>query len=236
MPSTTYNFQVQAGDGDGQWTTDGPTVSVTTEPLAVPEIVELKLNVPRKNIKGSFYMGDTAKIELTSTETGLEPEVTVYYRELKSDRTNIEEKSSTVTLSETSSGSKRYTTDFPLTEGIWEIVSLEGKVPGSTPQKVEINSRVAGRLKAAVQPPAGLSSEEAKTYNQLLAASFATISTAKSGGRFTGQFKDGNIIIEGLIRPDYIFVHYDANYRSIYQNAIDVKGGLETYNYEIGAP
>jgi hypothetical protein len=201
--------------------------------------VELKLNAPRKNIKGSLYMGDTAKIELTSTETGLEPEVTVYYRELKSDRTNIEEKSSTVTLSETSSGSKRYTTDFPLTEGIWEIVSLEGKVPGSTPQKVEINSRVAGRLKAAVQPPAGLSSEEAKTYNQLLAASFATISTAKSGGRFTGQFKDGNIIIEGLDPAlDYIFVHYDANYRSIYQStAIDVKGGLETVlNYEIGAP
>lgn len=35
-PSTTYSFQIQAGDGDGNWTTDGPEVTVTNPSFRKP--------------------------------------------------------------------------------------------------------------------------------------------------------------------------------------------------------
>jgi len=231
-PATPYNFQVQAGDADQQWTNDGPQASVTTDSLAVPEIVELKLNAPRQNIKGSFYMGDTVEIELISTETGLQPEVTVNCREWNSERSLIEEKTRSVTLAETSPGSKKYTAPFILTEGIWEIVSLEAQLPGSSPLTAEINSRVAGRLKVSVQLPVGMDPAQ-------LASSLVTISSAKGGGSFTGHFTDGNITVEGLdSAQDYMLRHLDAGYQLLYQSqAIDIKGGLEkVLNYEIGSP
>ena len=231
-PATLYVFQIQAGDGDGQWTSDGPSVSVTTNSLAVPEILELKLKAPRKNIKGSLYMGDTVKIELITTESGLQPEVTLIYREWNSERTDIEEKQHLLTLSETAAGSKKYTADFILREGIWEIVSLEAQLPGSTALTAEINSRVAGRLKVTVQLPAEMDPEH-------LASSLVSISSAKGGGSFSGQLTEGYITVEGLdSSQDYILRHFDANYQLLYQSpAIDIQGGLEQeYSYEISAP
>ncbi len=231
-PSTLYHFQVQAGDGDGQWTSDGPSVSITTNSPTMPEIVELKLNAPRKNIKGSFYMGDTVEIELISTETGLQPELTVNCREWNSEHSNIEEKTRSVTLAETAAGSKKYTADFILMEGIWEIVSLEAQLPGSTPLTAEINTRIAGRLKVNVQLPAEMDPEH-------LASSLVSISSVKGGGSFTGQLTEGQITVEGLDSSrDYILRHFDANYQLLYQSqAMDIKGGLEQVcSYEIKAP
>lgn len=231
-PATLYVFQVQAGDGDGQWTSDGPSVSVTTNSLAVPEILELKLKAPRKNIKGSLYMGDTVEIELMATETGLQPEVTLNCREWDSERTKIEEKTRSLTLAETAAGSKKYTADFILREGIWEIVSLEAQLPGSPALTAEINSRVAGRLKVTVQLPAEMDPVH-------LASSLVSISSAKGGGSFSGQLTEGYITVEGLDSSrDYILRHFDANYQLLYQSpAIDIQGGLEqVYSYEISAP
>jgi chitodextrinase len=33
-PGTQYTFQVQAGDATGNWSMDGPSVTVTTQPLS----------------------------------------------------------------------------------------------------------------------------------------------------------------------------------------------------------
>ncbi len=172
------------------------------------------------------------EIELITTETGLQPEVTVNCREWNSERTNIEEKTCLLTLAETAAGSKKYTADFILMENIWEIVSLEAQLPGSTALTAEINCRVAGRLKVNVQLPLEMDPEH-------LASSLVSISSAKGGGSFTGQFTEGHITVEGLDSSrDYILRHFDANYQLLYQSpAIDIRGGLEqVYSYEISAP
>ena len=225
--STSYRFQVQAGDAEEQWTTDGPSVIFTTGSSA--EALQLELKAPRKNIKGSLYMGDTVKIEMLATESGLQPEVTLIYREWNSERTNIEERQQLLTLSETAVGSKKYTADFILREGIWEIVSLEAQLPGSPALTAEINRRVAGRLKVNVQLSAEMD----------LASSLVSVSSARGGGTFTGQLSGGHFIVEGLdMSDDYILQHFDANRKLLYQSqAIDIKGGLEQeLSYEISAP
>ena len=169
------------------------------------------------------------KIEMLATESGLQPEVTLIYREWNSERTNIEERQQLLTLSETAVGSKKYTADFILREGIWEIVSLEAQLPGSPALTAEINRRVAGRLKVNVQLSAEMD----------LASSLVSVSSARGGGTFTGQLSGGHFIVEGLdMSDDYILQHFDANRKLLYQSqAIDIKGGLEQeLSYEISAP
>lgn len=234
LPSTTYTFKVQAVDGEGLWTTDGPGVTVTTYPEMVPEIVELRLNAPRKNVGGSLYMGDTVELELVSTETGLHPTVTVSYEEWNSARDAVESKRESVMLTEMPSGSKSYKAAFPLREGVSRILALEAELVPDAAITKNINLAVAGRLKAAVQPPAGMDPGQADIFNNLMARSFVTVKSAAGSGVFTSQFTAGGFMVEGLDgAADYMLKHYSADYTSLFEGQPPpVKAGLETaYQY-----
>ncbi|SCY77315.1 leucine-rich repeat protein [Alkaliphilus peptidifermentans] len=65
-PSTTYSFRIQAGDGDGNWTTDGPEVTVTTLASESPDngggpiTDEEKVAVDKSVLSIGFAVGDSA--------------------------------------------------------------------------------------------------------------------------------------------------------------------------------
>ncbi|HHV64615.1 MAG TPA: hypothetical protein GXX46_06030 [Peptococcaceae bacterium] len=249
---TEYTFRVEAGDGNNQWTTDGPSLTVTTLPEIVPEIVSLGLKAPRYTLEGYLFMGDTVKIEMTSNQSGLTPEVTVHYKEWARKDTNEwdltarVDKTLSLSLTETSPGSKKYTADFTLNEGICEVTALVGKLKPDdpSPYNVYMNYRVAGRIKLTVQPPAGLDSEQVKIYHELLKDSFVVAHKTNSWLSFTSETKDpakpNEFMIEGVPGDDnfqaasYELKHYKEYL--IYEDpgTVAVNDGLESvYQYTI---
>ena len=205
----------------------------------VPEIAALRLNAPRKNINGSLYMGDTTVIELISTKTGLaEPQVTVSYDEWNEAGDVVENKTKILKLIETPAGSKRYTADFILTEGICKITTLTGQLAPDISKTANINLNVAGRLKAMVERPVRLDDAQIKIYNDILSDSFVIVKSETNNDFITSNSIDSNtFIIEGLdVAADYELNHYDVDNLMISQNSISeyVKNGLETdFQYKI---
>jgi uncharacterized FlaG/YvyC family protein len=200
----------------------------------IPEIVALRLNAPRKNINGSLYMGDTVEIELISTKTGLTeaPRVIISYEEWNSNRDAVISNTKTITLNETEAGSKRHTAEFKLPEGICKIVVLSGELAPDI-KTVNINTKVAGRLKAVVEEPAVVLDDEQKTiYNDILSNSFVMVKSEENNDYFTSnRIKSDAFIIEGLDEAtDYVLTHYDLDNIVIFQQDINahVKSGLET--------
>jgi chitodextrinase len=202
---TEYTFRVEAGDSKGQWTTGGPSVTIKT--AASTALTGLSLKAPRYTLEGHLFMGDTVSIEMVSNQSGLSPEVTVAYKEWNVDRTATEDKTSKLTLAETSSGSKTYAANFTLSAGICEVTTLAGKLkPDSSPYEVVVNYRVAGRIKLTVQAPAGLDSDQMGIYNDFLQNTFAVAYKTNSWVSFTSEIKDpekpNEFTIEGVFGND----------------------------------
>jgi hypothetical protein len=238
-PKTEYTFWIQAFDGDGEFSSILMLI-VSTHPEAMPGIARLWINAPRTGLGGSLYMGDIVKIDLVSGETGLRPEVTVFYREWNSGHTAVEDKTRRLTLAETSSGSRRYTADFPLTEGICEITALEGELPQGVSERFDINQKVAGRLKATVHAPGGLDAEQTLIFNNILAGSLASVKSASASGVFTTVITaPGQFMVEGLLQgEDYTLTHYSSDTMIFFRQDIPaVKDGLETeFEYTLNSP
>ncbi|HYE83183.1 MAG TPA: fibronectin type III domain-containing protein [Clostridia bacterium] len=190
IPSTDYHFQVQAGDADGRWTTGGPEVTVRT----IQGTSMLMLNAPRRNINGSLYMGDTVKLELISTETGLHPEVTVSFKRWNDERSAIEDGSATVSLAEIQPGSRVYSADFTLTEGICKIISLEAQVSPGVSSTAQVDCNVAGRLKILFPQPSGLSEQEAARFGDIIEDSHVSL----NGILVPSPSAPGIFLVEGL--------------------------------------
>jgi putative cell wall-binding protein/chitodextrinase len=243
LPATTYSFQVQAGDGNNQWTTDGPSLTVTTNPEVVPEMKSLSLKAPRYTLEGHLFMEDTVSIEMVSNQSGLSPEVTVSYKKWNVDGTATEDKTSTLTLTEkpteTPSDSIKYAANFTLSEGICQVTALTGKLkPDSSPYKINMNNRVAGRIKLTVQAPAGLDSEQIELYNAFLQGTSASASKTNSWVSFTSETKDlekpNEFTIEGVSGNDnfqaatYELEHYKEFLIYEHAETVSVKDGQES--------
>ncbi len=226
LPETQYSFKVEAVDKELAWSAEGPTVTVTTNPLILPEITNIKIAAPRENAKGSLYMGDTVKIVLTANKSGLQSQVIVTYREWNDERTMTEEKLRTVPLVETSANSKIYAADFNLTEGISSIISLEGQLGKDITKKVTMAKSVAGRLKVAVIPPHGLSVEELTMFNALMADSYLSVSS-RTFSTISWQYTESYMVAEGLDQAtNYMFSHFNSD-DTFFSNIISIKAGLE---------
>jgi hypothetical protein len=233
-PGTQYSFWLQAMDGDGEFSAILPHV-VSTYPESAA--ADLWLTAPRYNLYGSLYMGDTAVIELISTETGWQPEVTVYYREWNSSRTAVEDKSRNITLDEISPGSKRYTGGFLLSEGICEITVLEGELSPGVPVAVPTGRKVAGRLRAEVVPPSGLSVDEIFGFNNLLAGNYILVRGSDGIGSYISPVSTvlaPNVFVTGGLEAadagHYELTHYNAQSFVLRREniTVPVRNGLET--------
>ncbi|WP_442886008.1 S-layer homology domain-containing protein [Desulfotomaculum sp. 1211_IL3151] len=226
-PDTEYTFKVQAVNEKTRWTTDGPSVTVTTNPQTAPGTTELRLNAPRKNINGSLYMGDTVGLELIATENGLTPTVEVAYEEWNAGRDTVQAATKDVTLTETPANSKIYKADFELTEGICKIISLQAVVQSET-ITTEPNLAVAGRLKVEADPGA-MSPEETAEFNKIIAGSFVRVSKTGTNS-LTSRFSEGSpaATLEGL-EGAYQLQHF-LGYDTLLHEApsVEIKAGLET--------
>jgi len=240
LPLTTYTFKVEAVDEEGLFTTDGPEITITTKR---GKGLGLRANTQRTNINGHLFMGDTIKIEYVSINTGLSPKVIVVYKEWNDERTAILEKPEDIVLEETLPGSKKYHGDFVLREGICEIVSIEGDSLKEAPDKIELDLKVAGRLKVEIQKPDDES--ELKIFNDYMNGSTVSVYRVSGGGGGSKKLNEGvsTFLVEGLSEGEDYIINQRTNdniirlYHTPENEFIEIQAGLETnVSYKLDIP